>query len=82
MGYNYEQMAVGVEKLLDGDGASASAASHPTKAPVTGDWRFIGEAYVQQWKKMILRHELKVHNRPKMPSGVLPSYMRQQEDVT
>ncbi|XP_073945657.1 uncharacterized protein isoform X2 [Choristoneura fumiferana] len=41
---------------------------------------FCGKAF--STRKMILRHELKVHNRPKMPSGVLPSYMRQQEDVT
>ncbi|XP_063534363.1 endothelial zinc finger protein induced by tumor necrosis factor alpha-like [Cydia strobilella] len=31
-------------------------------------------------RKMILRHELKAHNRPKMRSGILPSYMRIQED--
>ncbi|XP_047995664.1 zinc finger protein 90-like [Leguminivora glycinivorella] len=30
-------------------------------------------------RKMIRRHELKAHNRPKMRSGILPSYMRTQD---
>ncbi|KAM3960588.1 uncharacterized protein ACR2FA_005332 [Aphomia sociella] len=31
-------------------------------------------------RKMILRHELKMHNRPKMRWGVEPSYVKQQQE--
>ncbi|KAJ8728396.1 hypothetical protein PYW08_016781 [Mythimna loreyi] len=31
-------------------------------------------------RKMICRHERRVHNRPRLRSGVIPTYLRQQED--
>ncbi|XP_075973920.1 uncharacterized protein LOC142975116 [Anticarsia gemmatalis] len=31
-------------------------------------------------RKMICRHEIRIHNRPKMRPGVLPTYLRQQQE--
>ncbi|XP_030032064.2 zinc finger protein 433 [Manduca sexta] len=53
------------------------ASQHSTAKPHVCNT--CGKAFAT--RKLICRHERRVHNRPKMRSGTLPTYLKQQEEL-